>query len=147
MFVTLCLYFFGANIDLFPKISNVHLPPKTHSCSHFWQRKGTLNFREAPLPAMWCFTLAMKTALVVVLKPTTPLLECSISANVLGTESMLPINADPPQKWPANEPVCFNERRKENCPFYLSARPQNTEQSIRMVAVPLRVYSLLRFIW
>lgn len=146
MFVTLCLYFFGANIDLFPKISNVHLRPKTNSCSHFWRRKGTPNFREAPLPATWCFTLAMKTALVVVLK-THHAITWVFNIGQCPWHRKYAPNSDPPQMWPANEPICFNERRKENCPFYLSARPQNTERSIRMVAVPLRVYLLLRFIW
>lgn len=67
------------------------------------------------------------------------MLECPIPVNVLGTESMLQINADPPHIWPVSEPICFNERRKHV--LYLSLRPKKTELSIKMVAVLPRVFT------
>lgn len=89
-----------------------------------WARKSYTD-PEAALPVLRCFTFAVETALVPLLKThQTNTCVYLISANVLGRERMLLIKAEPLPFWPVNEPICFNEGTEEKYSFTCHIEPE-----------------------
>lgn len=81
-----------------------------------------------------CFTFAMETASMLVLKTHQAINWAFNVRQCLGAERMFQITADPSHFGPVNEPKCFNERGI-NCPFYLPHRTRGTDWNIRMISV------------